>query len=288
MNNNTFRIGYNDRGELICEDIFLTDSTHAMINNEIVGEVKDNKLYIDNRYIGTIVRSKDGVVVLNDVALEKFRAHQKEQSERRLRLRRFKTTLLVTGVIAILTVSGLITKHIINKISERDKEKAETLAKSQDTIEKHFAYVAAVYPNFTDEERKMLLTPIKDIPVEDMDMYLKYKAKILYAELKGYDYSEASRMAVDPHNEKSEGEWVGSITLPNEYGIRDEIGHTSSDPQLGRDIIRYIIDASHIDPSVANEEKCKESYTNRLANIITNLEEVKDLTDTVSKSSTKN
>lgn len=270
--NDIFKVQYNDRGELICDDIFMTDNQHAMINGSTVGDVRDGKLYVDNRFIGTIVKSGEGFKVLNDVALEKFRKYQAEQAKKKYKLRRRNKVLIIVSVAAFLAAGAAATKFIINAHREREDKKAEILQGNKRKIDEYFTDLFA-NGKLPADQMDRVLRPIEKIPAENMDTDLMYLYKIVLADRLGIDVGRAGYLTVEePHYEEADDEWTAQVYYRNEDGNKSLIGYLKDLDKLSQEVVVYIIKASNIKPEKVTDET-RAFYTNGLGESIDKLDD---------------
>lgn len=265
---------YNSRGELVADDINVLNNK-IVIDDKYVGDIQNNKVVIDNIPVGVIVKSKTGIVILNDAAFSRFKKYQDEKKIERDHknsiLRKIKVALGIAAVSLGTLAAIAAGLKLKNKIKEAEKERIETLQESDSTIYNYFSRLTAT-GKLSPELISVVSKPISEMAADEMDYGIKNKGKIVFADYMGIDVNNIGKISIDPHKEKADGQWTATIYYLDEYGNNKMLGHMSDFDDYGKGIIQFIIDASNIVPEKVTD-KTRESYTNRLADLISTLEE---------------
>ncbi len=267
---------YNSRGELVTDDINVIDD-RVIVDNQYIGDVQDNRVVVEDTYVGRLVRKRNGFVILDEAAYNKFKKYQEEKKteskQEKSKLRKVRLTLVISA-ISLATIASIFFGVKIKKaVDEKERKRIETLQENNTIIIDYFTNLATEGKLTTEQFARVSETirTIDTMPAEEMDYRLKELGKIILADELDLDISRASYIQIpEPHLEKTDGEWAGDVVYYDQYGISRTIGNVRSLKGLSKEAAQFIIDASNIEPSKVTD-KTRESYINRFADLIKQL-----------------
>ena len=272
---------FNSRGELIYNSIDPVDNI-IYINSKMVGRIFGNKVVVNNEAIATVVKRREGIVILNDEAFDVWKEKNKQQrklqkEERQKRITRINIALIIGAMSLGALVSGILVGNFKNRQMKNLIKKMETDQSNKSLLDEYLNE-KILSGKLTASALSIVTRPLEDTSVEDLDDSTLFISKLLLADYLGLDENAACRMTYHSHYEKADDEYIISITLRDEYGNEHEIAHTNSLDELGQKIVMIGQDGSMIKPEIArrNEKECKQNYINRIADCIIEIREKQD------------